>query len=67
MIYINSVLGGPELEGSAIDSAIRKVTDLSRVGEEGDFGSLDVVFHVPGALFKPAYQGLRSGKFSRTP
>lgn len=65
MIYISSVLGGPELEGSRIDRAIKKIVGLRGPGEEGDFGSLDVVFHVPGSVIKPDYQGLRTGKFSR--
>jgi hypothetical protein len=65
VIYISSVLGGPELEGSPIDRAIRRVVALRKPGEEGDFGSLDVVFHVPGSMASPEYQGLRTGKFSR--
>lgn len=65
MIYISSVLGGPELEGSNIDRAIKKAVDLRGAGVEGSFGSLDVVFHVPGSILRPDYQGIRMAKFSR--
>lgn len=65
MIYISSVLGGPEVEGSRIDRAITKVIRLRGLGQEGAYGSLDVVFHVPGSFVKPDYQGLRTAKFSR--
>jgi hypothetical protein len=65
VIYISSILGGPEVEGSEIDRAIKRVIGLRRSGQEGDFGSLDVVFHIPGSMVSPDYQGLRTGKFSR--
>lgn len=64
MIYISSILGGPELEGSRIDTAIKRVLSRRPPGEEGNYGSLDVVFHIPGSIVKPEYHGLRTAKFS---
>jgi hypothetical protein len=65
MIYISSILGGPELTHSGVSSAIARLFRSRGPGEEGDFGSLDVVFHVAGSLLQPEFSGVRTGRFSR--
>lgn len=68
-IYVGAILGGPEIQESAVFSALRKVRACKdRLGESTDDPSkpgLDYVFHIAGSLFKPDYEGVRSGKFSR--
>ncbi len=64
-MYIGQVYGGPELKGSRIDRVLAKVTRLVGEGEEGAFGSLDVVFHVPGSIGAPEHTGIRTGRFSK--
>jgi len=84
MIFVGSVLGGPELESCPF-AAVLSQSQFPEPGqpwpESGDapdprgyrepsdprdVGSLDVVFHLPGSLVKPDYQGLRTGRFSRS-
>jgi hypothetical protein len=65
MIHIGRVYGGPELRGSTIDRAISKLVKLRGTGVEGEAGSLDVVFHVPGAVQAPDFTGIRTGRFSK--
>lgn len=65
MIYIGRVYGGPELRGSAIDRCISKLVKLRGSGVEGEAGSLDIVFHVPGSIDGPDYAGVRTGRFSK--
>jgi hypothetical protein len=65
MIYISEILGGPELMDSRVTAAIAKLFRLRGPGEEGPFGSLDVVFHVGGSLIQPEFSGVRTGRFSR--
>lgn len=65
MICISEILGGPELSHSRVATAIAKLFQLSGSREEGDFGSLDIVFHVAGSLGQPEFSGIRTGRFSR--
>ena len=65
MIYIGEILGGPELTHSPISRAIAKLFRSRGPGEEGEFGSLDIVFHVAGSLLQPKFTGVRTGRFSR--
>lgn len=66
MIYIGRILGGPELQDDApVNRAIAKLCRLRGPAGEGEFGSLDVVFHVAGSLLAPEFCGVRTGRFSR--
>ena len=65
MIYVGSILGGPEVANAPIADVIEKVSRGARGGAEGDFGSLDLVFHVAGSLVQPEFEGVRTGLFSR--
>ena len=66
MIYIGEIRGGPELRDDApICKAIAKIYRLRGPVGEGEFGSLDVVFHVAGSLLEPEFSGVRTGRFSR--
>jgi hypothetical protein len=50
---------------SKIGSAISKIQRLAGQGQADETGSLDVVFHVPGSLVSPDYDGVRTGTFWR--
>lgn len=68
MIYIGCVYGGPELTGSPVDRAIAKLMRFrgdGKAGTLGEFGSLDVVFHVAGSILQPEHEGVRTGRFSK--
>ena len=65
MIYVSSILGGPELRTSPVYGLIGELAKALNSGERPDEGSLDVVFHVPGSLVKPEFNALRLTKFSR--
>ena len=65
--YVGAVLGGPEVRTSALVEAIQETSrnsDRLRDGA-GEDVAIDLVFHVPGSMIKPPYQGLRTGKLSR--
>jgi hypothetical protein len=69
MISIGSVFRGPELRDSPIHRAIT-AAGIAAMELRGDFefGSgpaVNVVFHVPGSIGKPDWDGLRDAKFSR--
>jgi hypothetical protein len=68
VIYISRINGGPELRGSRVDEALAKLSRSVRGGKAetlGDFGSLDIVFHVAGSLLQPEHIGVRTGRFSK--
>ncbi|MGL6073090.1 MAG: hypothetical protein ACRC8S_02895 [Fimbriiglobus sp.] len=68
-LYIGSILGGPEVSGDPIARYIQRISRAaSSLQEQHEFnsdGSLDLVYHVPGQIWKPDFEGLRTGKFSR--
>jgi len=65
MISIGMVLGGPEHVG--FDREVRKLMKFCRENRERGFigSEINVVYHVPGAVVKPDYVGVRTGTFSR--
>jgi hypothetical protein len=68
MIYIGRIYGGPELSGTPVDQAIAKLVRSRGDGKAtalGDFGSLDIVFHVAGSILQPEHTGVRTGRFSK--
>jgi len=69
MISIGSVLKGHELAGSPIDRAIvaaaKAAKELRGDFEFGRMPAVNVVFHVPGNLGRPDWDGLRGAKFSK--
>jgi hypothetical protein len=68
VIYIGRIYGGPELDGTPVDQAIAKLVRSRGEGKAstlGDFGSLDVVFHVAGSILQPEHKGVRTGRFSK--
>ena len=69
MIYVGAVDGGPELEGSLADrllTAIMCATEACTGSAECEAGpAINVVYHVPGSIISPDWEGVRDGKFSR--
>lgn len=69
MISIGSVLRGPELEGSQIyrliGALIKAAAECSGSIECATGPAINVVFHVPGSLGRPDWDGIRDAKFSR--
>ena len=64
MISIGAVIGGPECNffkvvlGRLMKFCVDNRNDGSHSAE------VNVVFHVPGSIVKPDYQGLRTGRYS---
>jgi hypothetical protein len=65
MISFGAVYGGPEIYESPIADTIRRLKKARVPREEGPFGSLVIVFHVPGSIIQPEYEGVRTARFSR--
>ena len=65
MIYIGAIFGGPEGFQLPVARAISRLKHLCDVRDDGDCGSVDVVFHVAGSLLKPKHIGVRTGRLSR--
>ena len=67
--YIGSLLGGPELSGAPVDKILTRLARASHAYQETDGiaseGGLDIVYHVPGSIMEPEFEGLRTGKFSK--
>ncbi|MBI3822233.1 MAG: hypothetical protein HY289_06080 [Planctomycetes bacterium] len=67
--YIGSVLGGPEISRTPIDTFISRVARASLAYQEShdisSAGGLDIVYHVPGGILQPEFEGLRTAKFSK--
>jgi hypothetical protein len=64
MITFGEVYGGPE-RGTKVEQAIRRLTRLAEQIPVSDSGLLNIVFHVPGSITGPDYQGVRSGTLFR--
>lgn len=66
--YVSSVLGGPELSGAPVDTIITRLAMAAHAYQEAheiaSEGGLDIVYHVPGSILQPEFEGLRTGKFS---
>jgi hypothetical protein len=62
---ISQINGGPEVRGSGVDRVIEKIAGAVSGGEEDDFGSLVIVFHVHGSLLSPEHAGVRTSTFSK--
>jgi len=69
MISFGSIFGGPELHDSPIADTIHAIRLLMKktrdLEDEGAYGSLNIVFHVPGSILQPEFEVLRTGRFSR--
>ena len=67
--YIGSILGGPEVSGTVVVTNIKKLACAAHSYQESNVisseGILDIVYHVPGTIVQPEFEGLRSGKFSQ--
>ena len=68
MIFIGSVLGGPELQGSPVDQQISELMDVAAELRGpfvlGSCPAVNVVFLVPGSRVEPDFDGLLDGTFS---
>jgi hypothetical protein len=68
MISIGADFRGPELEGSAADrliTAVMKAAMECRGAVDFEAGpAINVVFHVPGSLGRPDWDGIRVATFS---
>jgi hypothetical protein len=64
-MYVSQINGGPELRGSTVDRVLARIASLFGGGEEDEFGSLDIVFHVHGSVLSPEHVGVRTGTFSK--
>lgn len=69
MISIGAVFRGSELKDSSIDQKIKAVgKSAEKLRGDFEFGespAINVVFHVPGSMGGPDWDGLRDAKFSR--
>ncbi len=69
MIFVGSVLGGPELDGSVVASALQKVTASIESARQdfivGSSPALNIVFHVSGSITCVNFDEMRESKFSR--
>jgi hypothetical protein len=68
-LYIGGIFRGPELERSRIYKVIGALT-LAKDSAQPQVvnptdGELDLVYHVPGSLFKVDFQGIRTGRISK--
>jgi hypothetical protein len=66
MISIGAVVGGPEC--AAFDACLsRFMTYCEQHRADGtDTAEVNIVYHLPGSIWKPDYAGLRKAKFSRS-
>ena len=65
MIFLGAVYGGPEIRTSSFHRVLGGLVDLTAGAEPQETGSLEVVFHVPGSIIAPDFQGLRTGTLWR--
>jgi hypothetical protein len=64
-LSIGSVVGGPETtKWEAAITEVRRQVDEACVGITSPL-KVNVVFHVPGSILKPDYEGVRTGSFFR--
>jgi hypothetical protein len=66
-LSIGSILGGRSIWTSEWSDAIRALTIKIANARKGVVSPLNVnvVFHVPGNLIKPDFEGVRTGSFSK--
>lgn len=69
MIGIGSEMGGPELKGSAIRSAVflamNAAADASKEGfDDGTSSWINPIFFVPGSIVQPNFEGFRVAHYS---
>ena len=70
MIFFGTVLGGPEVEGGPMSGAIRRLVAAKKkfpVPTNPRPSGIDIEFqfYVPGSVFRPDFEGVRVGRFSR--
>ncbi|KRC60971.1 hypothetical protein ASE14_08440 [Agromyces sp. Root81] len=67
-LFIGAVVGGPTRQNRPVSDGIgvlaRAAHEASWEATDQETG-VDVVFHVPGPLLAPDYEGIRSGTLSR--
>lgn len=62
MLYISEIIGGPELINAPVTTFLTRLYNDDPI----DCGtSLDIVFQVPGSVFTPEFEGVRTGRLSR--
>ena len=66
-LSVGSIVGGESPAGRAWYDAIRELQRrvASACGDARGTVNLNVVFHVPGPLLSPSYDGVRTGRFRR--
>lgn len=64
MISIGSIFGGGELAGGKTDRLIRRFCSALPRVQNPDAADINIIFHVPGSIVKPDYQGVRTGRYS---
>jgi len=68
ILWVSSVQGGASTSNRGWNTAITDLMKRSRLRQESRPTSplrLNVVFHVPGPIARPDYEGVRTGSFSR--
>jgi hypothetical protein len=65
MINLRDILGGPELTACGFATAIRRTVDVLERGVQGNFGHVDVIFHIPGSILNVDWVGPRVAMFRR--
>ncbi|MFF3290684.1 hypothetical protein [Streptomyces sp. NPDC003023] len=67
-LFVGAVVGGPTARNRPLSDGVGL---LARLADEApwtpseDETGVDVVFHIPGPLMAPDYEGVRSGSLSR--
>jgi hypothetical protein len=54
---------GPEIAQSPISNLISRMVAALGPGRKGDYGSVNIVFHVPGSIVRPEFEGVRTARF----
>jgi hypothetical protein len=66
MLYLSSVLGGPEVDGVPLDALLTRIIRSKASWASSDpQPSVEVMLYLPGSKFAPDFQGARTGRYSK--
>ncbi|MFJ2738832.1 hypothetical protein ACIO3O_04110 [Streptomyces sp. NPDC087440] len=67
-LYIGAVEGGPTPHPGKLTAGLQEIgrlVDAQPWEHSEDETAIDLVFHIPGSLLKPEYEGIRTGSLWR--
>jgi hypothetical protein len=68
-LHLSDVYGGPEFDGGRVESILAALFRAKEANHDAlidaQDGSLDIVFFIPGNVFRPPFEGMRPGRLSR--